>query len=175
MLASRTNRNSGAAVAVLLALGTTGALAMTVASAGETADWGDVVESRAGAGPIDPDTLVRFEDSDYRLAYDPSVSTEPTARAQVRKIAFGRVSTVDITTTSTGTYSSEALFSPHVLYPGIAVERVASDVSEHHPTGRRPFALPDAGSFVSIGRTATSTVVVTSGIACVATASLLIC
>jgi hypothetical protein len=49
------------------------------------------------------------------------VSTEVTHRALVSKIGFGKRTIVSVVTTSTGTYSSDALVSPYVRYPGIDV------------------------------------------------------
>lgn len=68
--------------------------------------------------------LVKFQDRDYEIAYADWISLDPVHSATVRKIGYGRVSEVNIATTSTGTYSSDALMSPHVLYPGISVQPV---------------------------------------------------
>jgi len=57
----------------------------------------------------------------YDIAIDDSVSTEVQKTRTITKIAHGRKSTVTIVTTPTGTYSTDALLSPHVLYPGIEV------------------------------------------------------
>jgi hypothetical protein len=78
----------------------------------------------AEAAPLDPSKLVKFEGRTYSVTYASSVSNDPIGQAQVVKIAHGRVSTVNVVTTSSGTYSSEATFSPHVLYPGVKVEEV---------------------------------------------------
>lgn len=78
---------------------------------------------------IDTAGLVKFDDRDYDVQYDDWVDTTPTARSRVKKIEFGRVSYVDITTTSTGTYSSDALFSDNVQYPGISVHEVPQAIS----------------------------------------------
>lgn len=72
---------------------------------------------------IDPSRLVRYEDVNYLVDYDGSVSTEALSSARVKKIEAGKVSYVDITTTASGVYSSDAMFSPHVQYPGIEVTR----------------------------------------------------
>lgn len=86
---------------------------------------GMVLETFADEQPVGIDTsnLVRFEGRDYDVQYDDWVATDPVSRTSVKKIEFGRVSYVDVTTTATGTYSSEAMFSPHVQYPGISVEQ----------------------------------------------------
>jgi hypothetical protein len=73
---------------------------------------------------IDASKLVRYEDSIYRVRHDASVNTDPLSTSRVKKVEGGRVSYVTITTTPSGTYSTDALFSNHVQYPGIEVERV---------------------------------------------------
>lgn len=90
--------------------------------------FADELIQRIAAPGIDPSKLVRFEDKDYVVEQDDWVSTDPLTTTTVRKIEGGKVSTVTITTTSTGTYSSDAMFSPHVQYPGISVKR-APDLS----------------------------------------------
>jgi hypothetical protein len=45
----------------------------------------------------------------------------------VKKVEAGKVSYVTITTTATGTYSTDAMFSNHVQYPGISVEEDPRD------------------------------------------------
>ena len=93
-------------------------------------------------GLIDTDApplsmLVKFDDRQYEIAYSESVSLEPISSASVRKVGYGRVTNVNIATTSTGTYSSDGLTSPYVLYPGIEVSRVYEDTPHHHhaPSG----------------------------------------
>lgn len=72
-------------------------------------------------------TLVKFYDRDYSVGHADWVSLEPETSTSVRKIEYGRVTEVSIATTSTGTYSSDAMVSPNVLYPGITVEPVKSE------------------------------------------------
>ena len=88
---------------------------------------GAVIEAFADSAQtgIDPSALVRFEGSDYDVQYDDWVDTTPTGKARIKKVEFGRVSYVDITTTSTGTYSTDAMFSNNIQYPGITVNKVA--------------------------------------------------
>ena len=52
--------------------------------------------------------------------FEPWVSQEPLSQTTVKKIGYGKTTVVSIVTTSTGTYSSDAMSSPHVLYPGIS-------------------------------------------------------
>jgi hypothetical protein len=59
----------------------------------------------------------------YKITFDDSVSTDVQQVRTVKKIEAGRTSTVSIVTTASGTYSTDGILSPHVLYPGIDVER----------------------------------------------------
>lgn len=63
---------------------------------------------------IDADTFAKPE-----WTVEPWVSTEAISKTTVRKIGYGRTSYVTITQTATGTYSSDAMRSPHIRYPGI--------------------------------------------------------
>lgn len=99
---------------------------------------------------IDPSRLVRFEDRSYIVDYDDTVSTDPISVSKVKKIEAGKVSWVTITTTATGTYSSEAMFSPHILYPGISVEPEHAERNRfsYWTNGRwSSFSTGNAGSF----------------------------
>ncbi|UXN73657.1 hypothetical protein N8D56_23295 [Devosia sp. A8/3-2] len=71
----------------------------------------------------DPSQLVKFEGTNYLVENEDWVSTTPLSSTRVKKIEMGKVSYVDITTTETGTYSTDAMFSNHIQYPGISVER----------------------------------------------------
>ena len=68
--------------------------------------------------------LVRFDDDAYLVTVDPSVSLEPVSTTRVSKIGYGKRSVVTVSRTATGVYSSDAMLSPHVKYPGIEVQRV---------------------------------------------------
>lgn len=70
---------------------------------------------------VDPSSLVRYEGRDYDVAYEDWIDTDPQAISIVKKIEGGRVSYVTITTTASGTYSTDAMFSKTVRYPGITV------------------------------------------------------
>ncbi|MCD7059298.1 hypothetical protein [Pelagibacterium xiamenense] len=70
--------------------------------------------------------LVTFEGRDYDVTAEDWVSLEPTSTASVRKIGYGKVTEVNIATTATGVYSSDAIVSPYVQYPGIEVRPVFS-------------------------------------------------
>lgn len=95
---------------------------------------------------FDPDSLVKF---DVRI--DDSVSTKVSSTQTVRKIAFGKLSTVSIVHTPSGTYSSDAIFSPHVLYPGIELTQ-KSDLealtAQLEATGITGWTPVYSGSFV---------------------------
>jgi len=87
---------------------------------------GYVVDAFADEMPagFDTDKLVKFDDRTYEVEYADWVSTDPLSSITVKKIEAGRVSHVSITTTATGTYSTDGLTSKHVLYPGIDVTSV---------------------------------------------------
>lgn len=57
---------------------------------------------------------------------DATVSTEVLESVTVRKIAGGRTSFVTIATTPSGVYSSDALASDNVRYPGFHAQRSAA-------------------------------------------------
>ena len=50
---------------------------------------------------------------------EPWVSTEVLSETTILKIGYGRTTFVTIAETATGTYSTDALNSPHIRYPGI--------------------------------------------------------
>ncbi|MHA6298348.1 hypothetical protein [Devosia sp. CAU 1758] len=87
---------------------------------------GFVLETFADEMPAGFDTnkLVKFDGREYEIDHADWVSTDPLSSATVKKIEGGRVSYVNITTTATGTYSTDGLTSKHVLYPGIDVTEV---------------------------------------------------
>jgi hypothetical protein len=58
----------------------------------------------------------------YKITFDDSISTDVKRTQVVKKIGYGRTSTVTIVTTPSGTYSTDGLLSPHVQYPGIEKE-----------------------------------------------------
>ena len=64
--------------------------------------------------PYDPSTLLKFD-----VIVGPGVSTDVQRSTTVSKIGYGNRTYVTIITTSTGTYSSDALTSPNVKYPGV--------------------------------------------------------
>lgn len=97
-------------------------------------------ERRVG---IDTASLVRFDGRDYEVQYGDEVDTNPLRTVRVKKIEAGRVSWVDIAVTSTGTYSTDALVSEHIQYPGITV----SPVRQPEPGNR--FSFWDGNSWTA--------------------------
>jgi len=93
---------------------------------------------------IDPSRLVKFEDRQYNVSYEDWVATDPTSTVRVKKVEAGKVSYVSITTTATGTYSTDAMFSRHVQYPGISVEPVK-------PSPYNRFSYWNGRSWFSVG------------------------
>ena len=57
------------------------------------------------------------------------VSTDILSEQVVRKIEFGRTTFVRVVTTASGTYSSDALNSPYIKYPGIHDTRDTADAA----------------------------------------------
>lgn len=57
----------------------------------------------------------------FDISVDASVSTVPLQTVTIQKFGFGVRQSVTIATTATGTYSSDAITSPYVRYPGVHV------------------------------------------------------
>ena len=77
-------------------------------------------DAEPGASAAFPD-LLRVPDIEMSVA--PTVSQDVLTSGTIRKIGYGRIEEVNIVVTSTGTYSSDALGTTHVLYPGIETKR----------------------------------------------------
>ena len=97
--------------------------------------------------PFDPSKLRKFD-----IELSDKVSTEPLRTQYVRKIAFGRATTVTVVTTSSGTCSSDAITSPHGLYPGIDVSPKHGGPRFHMamsttPRGTFSWSVISSGSF----------------------------
>lgn len=108
----------------------------------------------AAAG-FDPSKLVKYENRAYSVDYDASVATDPLSTRQIRKVEGGRVSHVTITTTASGTYSSDAMFSRHVQYPGISVTALEAGSNQFAYWSRGQwsgFVSRGANSFVYASR-----------------------
>lgn len=148
-----------------------------------------VVFAQEGENLIDLSKLVFYRGAAYSVTYESEVSTTALAMAQVRKIGYGRTTVVNIVTTASGVYSSDAMISPHVLYPGVHVERLpeAADDSEgslqypprlaYWSNSRGWVATPfvTAGSFAVVSRTPMGVVVTTDETTCVLTATVARC
>lgn len=103
---------------------------------------------------IDASSLVKFEEREYIVEHDDWVATDPLSSVRVKKVEAGKVSYVTITTTATGTYSTDAMFSNHIQYPGISVEPAepSRNFFRYWTNGRwSGFATGRAGSFVYFG------------------------
>lgn len=103
---------------------------------------------------VDAASLVKFEDREYVVDYDDWVATDPLSTTRVKKVEAGKVSYVTITTTASGTYSTDAMFSNHVQYPGISVEPAEEgrNFFRYWTNGRwSAFSTGTAGSFVYYG------------------------
>ncbi|WP_140048850.1 hypothetical protein [Devosia lucknowensis] len=102
------------------------ALGAICASAVAAIGPGFVLDAFADEMPagFDTDKLVKFDDRTYQVDYEDWVSTDPISTATVKKIEAGKVTYVSISTTATGTYSTDGLTSRHVQYPGIDVTEV---------------------------------------------------
>ena len=55
----------------------------------------------------------------FDFSFDASVATTPLSTVTISKFGFGQRTTVTISHTQTGTYSSDAIASPYVRYPGV--------------------------------------------------------
>ena len=102
-----------------------GVLLPAVSSLAATAPASTVIENLRR--PADPGSalstsLAKFDGRYFAIGTEPSVSLEATSATTVRKIGYGETTFVNIVTTSSGTYSSDAMFNEHVRYPGIFVE-----------------------------------------------------
>ena len=128
---------------------------------------------------FDASQLVHFEDRDYAVESEDWVSSDPLSTVKVKKIEGGVVSYVTITTTSTGTYSTDAMFSRHVQYPGITIEEQdewapANRVSLWSDGGWTSFTGSRGGSFFHYRGKDTS-ITTRDGVTCVRGASYRVC
>jgi hypothetical protein len=128
-------------------------------------------QEQSGDNKIDLSNLVFLDDRAFSVTYEESVSREATSQVEVRKIGYGKTRIVNIITTSSGVYSSDALTNPHFRYPGVHVEEVPleDDDGHHH------YHWPAKGSFVSIVRTPKSLIIQGDRGTCVITRSMLMC
>ena len=106
-----------------------------------------------------------------KYTYDvaPSVSTEALKESTIKKIGYGNTEFVHVLQTPSGTYSSDALQSPYVEYPGIIKKRVGGSAglafwSNGHWVMQKTLS---AGSFVTITKFDGGQLVVTDDGMCV--------
>lgn len=120
--------------------------------------------------------LYKIDGHQYRVQAAPNIAMVPLETSSVKKIGYGRVSEVRIVTTATGTYSTDALASAHLLYPGIDVKPAgASNSGGLGLTAQklmggvwRGLQGPAAGSFVYFGGDGRSSYFVSGNTVCVA-------
>ena len=122
--------------------------------------------------PFDPASLVKYS---YDL--DASVSTDVLRQSTIKKIGYGKVEMVHVLETPSGTYSTDALQSPHVEYPGIAKKRTHDQFglafwSNGHWVMQNAL---NAGSFVTITKFDGGSLVVTDDGMCVTRENGVIC
>ena len=121
---------------------------------------------------FDPDRLMKW---DYYV--QPEVSVEPIRESTVRKIGYGRTTMVSVMETESGIYSTDALASQHIEYPGIIKEYKASAPELRYWDGRHwVVALGEpANSFVSITRFKDGALITTEGGNCAIIGSSVFC
>ncbi|MGN6487447.1 MAG: hypothetical protein ACTHLT_06465 [Devosia sp.] len=124
------------------------------------------------APPFNPDRLLKWD-----FEAEPGVSTEVLRQSTVRKIGYGRTELVQIVETTSGTYSSDALASPNVEYPGVRKHRVRSGQGIATWSHGRwvPQSPKHAGSFATITRFEGGQLIVTDEGMCVTRRHGIIC
>lgn len=146
-------------------------------------------ETVEGNNKIDLKNLVFFKGDAYSVTYEERVSTAATETATVRKIGYGETTVVNITTTTSGVYSSDAMTSPYIRYPGVFVSRLPASADEadgavnvpqlaYWAEGEGWVATPfvTAGSFAVVSRTPYGATVINSTEGnCVITATVARC
>lgn len=85
--------------------------------------------------PLDLSKLVKISMPHFDVSFDQSVDLTPLTTVTVNKIAYGRPTEVQVVTTSTGTYSTDSLKSPYVLYPGVSVTERDAYAAAGNATG----------------------------------------
>ena len=142
-----------------------------------------------GENKIDLNNLVFYKGDAYSVTYEDSVSRTATSQTTVRKIAYGKSSLVNIITTTSGVYSSDALTNPHIRYPGVHVEKLPYGAGEDGDGASSPSRVAywadtvgwvvvpviTAGSFVNIVRTDTGMIVTDGDGTCVFTKTTASC
>lgn len=98
--------------------------------------------------------IVTIEQREFSITRDESVSMEVEFQYQMKKIGYGRETIVNIVRSPSGTYSSDALISNNVIYPGVTVREI-----RNAPMGDakiwildqdwKEISVPQANSFVT--------------------------
>ncbi|ODT79617.1 MAG: hypothetical protein ABS76_18720 [Pelagibacterium sp. SCN 64-44] len=110
-----------------------------------------VLADGTGEHSIDTSKLVFHHGRPYAVSYDETVSSDPVSVSRIKKIEAGRVSWVTIATTASGTYSTDAMFSPHMQYPGVSVERLGWPYWAYHaPSPRTRFSYWSGTNWTSM-------------------------
>ncbi len=122
--------------------------------------------------PFDFDGLAR-----YTYDVSPAISTDVLKESTVRKIGYGNTEVVRVVQTPSGTYSSDALASPYIEYPGITKKRVRGAMGLAFWSNGRWVVekTVSAGSFVTITRFDGGQLIVTDDGMCVTRANGIIC
>lgn len=113
----------------------------------------------------------------YTYDVTPAVSTEVVKQSTVKKIGYGNTEFVQVVQTPSGTYSTDALQSPYVEYPGILKKRVHDQIGiASWSNGRWVVEKPiSAGSFVTITKFDGGQLIVTDDGMCVTTPTSVSC
>jgi len=123
--------------------------------------------------PFDPGKLAKYN---YELS--PAISTDVVKQSVIKKIGYGNTETVYVVQTPSGTYSTDALQSPNVEYPGVLKTRERGDhvgmaFWSHGRWVSQKFV--SAGSFVTITKFDGGQLVVTDDGMCVTRKDGVIC
>lgn len=121
---------------------------------------------------FNPNSLMKW---DYYV--QPDVSVEPIRESTVRKIGYGKTTMVSVMETESGIYSTDALASPHIEYPGIIKEHKASAPELRYWDGRHWVVAvgESADSFVSVTPFKDGALVTTEGGNCAIIGSSVFC
>lgn len=144
-----------------------------------------IAQEQQAEEPFEFGDFLRIDDKLYQLSFDDDIDRTARSTQTITKIGYGHESEVLVVTTSTGTYSSDSLASPNVLYPGVsATERsayAAAGASQRGPWWSMPVGparvyLPGTPSFIHVVPTADGgQAIVSNDLSCTVTRSTVIC
>ncbi|NOZ31590.1 MAG: hypothetical protein GXP01_00635 [Alphaproteobacteria bacterium] len=142
-------------------------------------------QETAPAALLDLSALVRIGERDLNVTFSEDLDLTPISGATVTKIGYGRVEQVNVAWTASGTYSTDALASPNVLYPGVTVSPAEGEgydsaglngARTHLRIGPGYVDVPGLPSFVVLTRSpGGAKITLMDGLTCVETGSSLIC